>query len=145
MFNIIDSSWENSISLYINSKFLKGIKSFTVKEKISFIKRKTYEYPLEKVVQVGVINEETQKEKKFVGSAVGAGLGAIVLGPIGLVAGALAGGNKSSKKIKIGIKFKDKNWIIFELDSKKMADKIWLKNLQGLKVGSKNSKKKAPF
>jgi len=65
MFNIIDSSWENSISLYINSKFLKGVKSFTVKEKISFIKRKTYEYPLEKVVQVGVINEETQKEKNL--------------------------------------------------------------------------------
>ena len=146
MFDIVDSSWEkNKISLNVKSKFLKGIQSFIIKESSSLFKSKKHEYPLDKVVQIGAINEETLKEKKFVGSAVGAGLGALVLAPIGLVAGALAGGNKTSKKIKVGIKFKDKNWIIIELDTKKTADNIWLKNFQDIKVGDKKSKKKAPF
>ena len=102
-------------------------------------KSKKYIYEAKNILSIGVVNEDTEKSKSFIGSAVGAGLGSLMLGPLGLIAGALAGGNKQSKVIKIGIKFKDKNWILNEYNTKSIIDRLELSNIQAIEVKEKKA------
>ncbi len=147
MFKVVDASWDKNKFIFdCETKFLKGIQHFKLTESLGFFKTGVEKlYPLSKIVQIGVIDEENIKEKKFTGSAVGAGVGGLLLGPVGLIAGALAGGNKKYKIVKVGIKFIDEHWVIIELDTKDIADRAWLEAFQNLKVVDENTIKKAPF
>ena len=60
-------------------------------------------YSRSDVVKVTEMGQE--QAKSFVGASAAAGAGALLLGGIGLVAGALAGGNKH--KIIVGVEFAD--------------------------------------
>lgn len=140
---ILDSSWPKlSISFEVLASFKKGIYGIEVKETTGFFKSKKHTYETKDIISIGVVNEEIEKSKSFVGSAVGAGLGGLVLGPIGLIAGALAGGNKKSTLIKLGIKLRDKNWILAEYNTKSTVDKLQLYNIQKIEL---KGKKEAPF
>lgn len=140
---ILDSSWPaNTIKFSLLSSFKNGVYGIEVEETTGFLKSKKYTYEKENIISIGVIDEDVEKKKSFVGSAVGAGLGGFVLGPIGLLAGALAGGNKTSKIIKIGIKFNDKNWILAEYNTKSTIDKLELFSIQKIEL---KGKKEAPF
>ncbi|MDC1538698.1 hypothetical protein N8444_03095 [Pelagibacteraceae bacterium] len=140
---ILDASWDkNNIEFKVLASFKKGIYGIEVKESTGLFKSQKHSYETKDIVSIGVVNEESEKSKSFTGSAVGAGLGGLVLGPVGLIAGALAGGNKKNKVIKLGIKFKDKNWILVEYNTKAWADRIHLNNIQEIKL---TGKKKAPF
>ena len=90
-----------------------------------------------------MIDEESEVNKKLLGTAAGAGIGALVLGPIGLVAGALASGNKKSKIVKVGVKFEDDNWLIIEFDTKSFNARTGLDILKNIQLP--NKKKEAPF
>ena len=139
---ILDSSWnKNVISFGLLNSFKKGIYGIQINENTGIFKSKKYIYEAKNILSIGVVNEDTEKSKSFIGSAVGAGLGSLVLGPLGLIAGALAGGNKQSKVIKIGIKFKDKNWILNEYNTKSIIDRLELSNIQSIEL----KEKKAPF
>lgn len=63
---------------------------------------------------IEIITEETKK--KFLGAAGWGAVGAIALGPLGAVAGILAGGNK--KEMLIACELKDGKKFIAEVDSK---------------------------
>jgi hypothetical protein len=140
---ILDASWDkDNIEFKLLASFKKGIYGIEVKESTGLFKSKKHSYETNDIVSIGVVNEESEKSKSFTGSAVGAGLGGLVLGPVGLIAGALAGGNKKSKVIKLGIKFKDKNWILAEYNTKSTVDKLDLNNIQQIKL---KGKKEAPF
>lgn len=63
---------------------------------------------------VEIITEENKK--KFIGTAGWGLVGGLALGPLGLIAGILAGGNK--KEILIACELKDGKKLIAEVDSK---------------------------
>lgn len=141
---VIDSSWNTpATSLGCKGKFLKGVDTLLVNESTGLFKSNKYEYSLDQVKQIGVIDEESEVNKKLLGTAAGAGIGALVLGPIGLVAGALASGNKKSKIVKIGVKFEDDNWLIIEFDTKSFNARTGLDILKNIQLP--NKKKEAPF
>lgn len=140
---ILDSSWDkDNIEFKILASFKRGIYGIQVNESVGVWENKKHVYESEKIESIGIVNEESEKSKSFTGSAVGAGLGGLVFGPVGLIAGALAGGNKKTKLIKLGIKFKDKNWILAEYNTKSTVDKLDLNNIQKIKL---KGKKEAPF
>jgi hypothetical protein len=62
---------------------------------------------------VDIITEENQKN--FIGAAGWGLVGSLALGPLGLISGVLAGGNK--KQILIACKLKDGSKFIAEVDS----------------------------
>tara|TARA_B100000989_G_scaffold122824_1_gene90798 strand:- start:664 stop:1110 length:447 start_codon:yes stop_codon:yes gene_type:complete len=142
---VIDSSWNTpATSLGCKSDgFFKAIDTILVNESTGLFKSNTYEYSLDQVKQIGVIDEENEVNKKLLGTAAGAGIGALVLGPIGLVAGALASGNKKSKIVKVGVKFEDDNWLIIEFDTKRFNARTGLDILKSIQLP--NKKKEAPF
>ena len=126
---IIDSSWNTPVtSLGVKGKFLKGVDTLLVKESTGLFKSNTYEYSLDQVKQIGVIDEESEVNKKLLGTAAGAGIGALVLGPIGLV---------------VGVKFEDDNWLIIEFDTKSFNARTGLDILKNIQLP--NKKKEAPF
>lgn len=67
-----------------------------------------------KIKNVEIITEENQK--KFVGAAGWGLVGGLALGPLGLIAGILAGGNK--KKMLVACELKSGEKFIAEVDSK---------------------------
>jgi len=140
---IIDSSWpKGSIRFEILSTAGKGPDGIEVIKPVGFLKTKNYIYKKKDIISIGIVNEEIEKSKSFLGSAAGAGIGSLVLGPIGLIAGALASGNKKNKIVKIGIKFRDKNWILAEYNANSMLDKLSLNLIQKIEL---EEKKEAPF
>ncbi|MDA0995334.1 MAG: hypothetical protein O3A26_00410, partial [Proteobacteria bacterium] len=71
---ILDSSWPKlSISFEVLASFKKGIYGIEVEETTGFFKSKKHTYETEDIISIGVVNEEIEKSKSFVGSAVGAG------------------------------------------------------------------------
>ena len=90
------------------AKKFKGIRTF---------KPKTNYTPSE-IVSVKEMGRE--QVKSFLGSAVGAGAGTLLFGGIGLVAGALAGGNRN--KTLVAVEFSDGKKIAFLV---KQNDKLY--------------------
>ena len=74
--------------------------------------RKKYSH--KEVVKVTEISQE--QAKSFLGASAAAGAGALLLGGIGLVAGALAGGNKH--RVIVGVEFKDGKKAAFSINPK---------------------------
>lgn len=66
------------------------------------------------IKSIEIITEENKK--KFIGTAGWGLVGGLALGPLGLIAGILAGGNK--KEILIACELKDGKKLIAEVDSK---------------------------
>ena len=81
----------------------------------STIKNPSFKRSITKEIKnVEIITEETKK--KFLGAAGWGAIGAIALGPLGAVAGILAGGNK--KEMLIACELKDGKKFIATVDSK---------------------------
>lgn len=79
------------------------------------IKNPSFKHNITKDIKsVEIITEETKK--KFLGAAGWGAVGAIALGPLGAIAGVLAGGNK--KELLIACELKDGKKFIATVDNK---------------------------
>lgn len=78
---------------------------------ICFATPKT-EYSPSDVVRVKELQQE--QCKSFLGASVAAGAGAMLLGPVGLLAGALAGGNRQSTVV--GVEFSDGRKVLISIN-----------------------------
>ena len=73
-------------------------------------------YTKDDIERFKLIDKNSNHEQSFVRTAAKGGLGYILLGPVGLLAGALSTKKKLREKVKFGIEFTDKNWIILEYE-----------------------------
>ena len=69
---------------------------------------------LNQIVSVDILTEENKKH--VLGTITGAGVGLVVLGPLGAVVGLLTGGNK--KEVAIAVKLKDGRHFIARCNNK---------------------------
>ncbi|AXA33176.1 hypothetical protein [Francisella adeliensis] len=92
----------------------KHFDGFNLSKKKGFFSSENKRYFRRQAIRVVTINEDNSKS--LVGTAGASLAGGLLLGGVGMLAGALAGGKK--KTIRVGVEFNDGKKIVFEENSK---------------------------
>ncbi len=93
-----------------------------LQDKDNWLKMHKFSYKFLEVTNFKEVDEEIVEINKTAGgTAVGAAIGLVTLGPFGGLIGGMAGGNKKinkKKSITFAIEFNDNEWVIFKIKNR---------------------------